>query len=178
MRITYSAEVDVAYIYLTDERGSVDTVVVDPDRLDIMLDFDFSERLVGVEVLDASERLDLKHLRQHIDKVDGPVFRWFHLTWELESLLKKELPIEATETHGKVWVKEVSQNTVKVRLDNTGEIREVTRRELEDLDITPAKVIRELGILRTLYEMGRPSWPAKPYTLKVERDISELTPKQ
>jgi len=29
---------------------------------DIALDFDAQERLVGIEVLDASKRLDLKHL--------------------------------------------------------------------------------------------------------------------
>ena len=52
----------------------------------------------------------------------------------------------------------------------------MTRKELEDLDITPTKVIEKLGILHTLYEMGRPYWPAKPYTIKVERDLSELTP--
>ena len=175
MRITYDAGVDAAYIYLTERRGDLETVVHD---YVVMLDFVEGDRLAGVEVLDASMRLDLAYLRPYIDKLDGPVFRWFHLTWELKNLLKEEFPIEATETHDKVWVKEVSRNTVKVRFDGTGEIREVGRKELEDLDITPAKAIRKLGILHTLYEMGRPPWPAKPYTFKVERDLSELTPNQ
>lgn len=178
MRITYSADVDVAYIYLTDQRGSIDTIVVDPERIDLMLDFDFSERLVGVEVLDASMRLDLRYLRPHIDKLDGPAFRWSHFVWEMRDLLKHESPIETSESHGKTWVEEVARDTVKIRLDSTGEIRDVTRKELEDLDITPYKVTRGLGILHTLYEMGRPPWPAKPYTIKVQRDISELIPNQ
>ena len=142
-----------------------------------MVDLDPNHRLEGIEVLDASVRLDLRHLRPHIDKLDGPVFRWFHLTWEMESLLKQESPIEATERHGKAWVEEVGRSAVKIRFDGNGEIREITRRELEDLDITPRQVIRKLGILHTLYEMGRPPWPAKSYSIEVSRDLSELTPK-
>ncbi len=178
MRITYSADVDAAYIYLTDQRGSVDTVVVDAERLDLMLDFDFNERLVGVEVLDASKRLDLKHLRQHIDKLDGPAFRWSHFVGETRDLLEQESPIKETETHEKTWVEDVGLDTVKIRSDKTGEIRKITRQQLEELDITPSKVIHKLGILHTLYEMGRPPWPAKPRIFPLQRDLSELTPKQ
>lgn len=177
MRITYSAEVDVAYIYLTDERGSLDTVVVDPDRVDLMLDFDVGERLVGVEVLDASMRLDLRHLRPHIEKLDGPYFRWSHFVLEMRDLLEQESPIDETQVHDKTWVEEVGKGMVKIRSDKTGESQEITRSQLEDLDITPAKVIREMGIIHTLYEMGRPPWPAKPRRYPVQRDFAELIPK-
>lgn len=177
MRITYSAEVDVAYIYLTDERGTVDTVVVDPDRGDLMLDFDVSERLVGIEVLDASMRLDLRHLRPYIEKLDGPHFRWSHFALEMRDLLEQESPIEETQFHAKTWVEEVGKSMVKIRSDKTGEIQEITRSQLEDLDITPAKVIRDMGIFHTLYEMGRPPWPAKPRRYPLQRDFAELIPK-
>ena len=178
MKITYSAEVDVAYVYLTEERGSVDTVVVDPDRVDLMLDFDFSERLVGIEVLDASIRLDLKHLRPYIDKIDGPCFRWSHFKLEMRDLLEKESPISNTNGQGEGWVEEVGQNTVKIRVDKTGEVREISRSQLEELDITPSRAIRDMGIMYTLYEMGRPLWPAKPRRYFLQRNLSELTPKQ
>ena len=178
MRITYSADADAAYVYLTDELDNVDTVVVDPDRMDLMIDFNFKDRLAGIEVLDASERLDLRYLRPHIDKIDGPVFRWWHFVAEMRDLLEQESPIEATPRHDKTWVKEVGRSSVKIRLDKTGETREVTRSELEDLDITPFKVIRELGILYTLYEMGRPPWPTKPRTFPLQRDLPELTANQ
>ncbi len=178
MRITYSAEVDVAYIYLTDTTGNVDTVVVDPERSDLMLDFDFSDRLVGVEVLDASLRLDLKHLRPHIDKLDGPSFRWSTFVLEMRDLLEQESPIWETDTHEKAWVEEVGLDTVKIRSDRTGEIQEVMRLHLEDLDVAPSKVIEGLGILHTLYEMGRPPWPAKKRLYPLQRDLSELVTRQ
>ena len=178
MRITYDSVADASYIYLTDDRKHLETITVEPFGFDLMLDVDEDQRLQGIEVLDASTRLDLRYLRPHIDKLDGPVFRWFHFTWQMENLLKKGHPIEGSETHEKAWVKEVGRNIIKIGFDGTEEIREVTRKELEDLDITPTKVIRELGVLHTLYEMGRPPWPAKLYTITVERDLSELTPSQ
>ena len=59
MRITYDAKADAVYIYLTDEVSEPETRKVDSE---INLDFDTSGRLVGIEVLAASERLDLAHL--------------------------------------------------------------------------------------------------------------------
>ena len=178
MRITYDSVADAAYIYLVEKRNHLESVLVEEVDFWLVVDLDPDHRLEGIEVLDASERLDLKHLRPHIDKLDGPVFRWFHLARELENLLKEELPIEATNFHGKAWVTEVGRDTVKIRLDSISETKEVARKELEDLDITPTKVIEKLGILHTLYEMGRPPWPTKPYTFKVDRDLSELAPSQ
>ena len=176
MRITYDSVADAAYIYLVEQRNHMESIQVDSVDFWLVVDLDPDHRLEGIEVLDASERLDLKHLRPHIDKLDGPVFRWFHLTRELESLLENEMPVEATKSHAKAWIREVGRNTVKIRFDGSEETREIARKELEDLDITPDRVIRKLGILHTLYEMGRPPWPAKPHTIKVERDLSQLTP--
>lgn len=59
MRITYDAKADAVYIYLTDAVSEPETRKVDSE---INLDFDSSGRLVGIEVLAASERLDLAHL--------------------------------------------------------------------------------------------------------------------
>ena len=59
MRISYDAKADAVYIYLGEEVSAPETRSVDED---INLDFDVRGRLVGVEVLSASERLDLKHL--------------------------------------------------------------------------------------------------------------------
>ena len=59
MKITYDPQVDALYIYLTGRIMEPETRPVDDD---IILDFDIERRLVGIEVLDASKRLDLKHL--------------------------------------------------------------------------------------------------------------------
>ncbi len=66
MRVTYDPQVDAAYIYLVDEiliGGVHDTYPCDPrpapDGVDgmINLDFDYDDRLIGIEVIDASKRL-------------------------------------------------------------------------------------------------------------------------
>ncbi len=59
MKITYDPMVDAVYVYLTAKIKEPETRHIDED---INLDFDAKMRLVGIEVLDASKRLDLKHL--------------------------------------------------------------------------------------------------------------------
>ncbi|HCU51563.1 MAG TPA: hypothetical protein DGG94_17485 [Micromonosporaceae bacterium] len=61
MRIEYDKEADAAYIYLVTEigvGGVAKTVPCDPTAAgEINLDFDSEDRLIGIEVLDASKRL-------------------------------------------------------------------------------------------------------------------------
>ena len=66
MEITYDPKVDAVYIRLIPGKHQVVTSNVDED---IALDFDAQERLVAIEVLDASKRLDLKHLLVHAEKI-------------------------------------------------------------------------------------------------------------
>lgn len=61
MKMHYDQDVDAAYIYLTEIKdGGVDRIVSIDDR--IALDFDKKGRLLGIEVLDASELLPRKTL--------------------------------------------------------------------------------------------------------------------
>lgn len=62
MRLTYDVAADAAYIYLIDEIGPGEvakTAICDVrlDRASVNLDFDSSQRLVGVEILGASRVL-------------------------------------------------------------------------------------------------------------------------
>ena len=62
MKITYDASVGAAYIYLTDDiepGGVARTYCCDPQEVKglVNLDFDSGGRLIGIEVLDASELL-------------------------------------------------------------------------------------------------------------------------
>ncbi|MBU6400063.1 MAG: DUF2283 domain-containing protein [Verrucomicrobia bacterium] len=67
MKITYDAEVDAAYIYLTEQRGEVTTVKANEN---VYLDYGAADELVGIEILDASEVLgfDRKHPKIQVDK--------------------------------------------------------------------------------------------------------------
>ena len=62
MNIKYDKSVDSAYIYLSDETENIEvnkTYTCDPLKIDgeINLDFDSSGRLIGIEVLNASKKL-------------------------------------------------------------------------------------------------------------------------
>ena len=61
MRITYDQEADAAYIYLVpiEAGGVAQTYSCDPSQVNgmINLDFDREGRLLGIEVLDASQKL-------------------------------------------------------------------------------------------------------------------------
>lgn len=57
MKIRYDPEVDAAYISFKDSRVQVTTVRITED---IAIDFGPHEEIVGIEILDASEHLNLK----------------------------------------------------------------------------------------------------------------------
>ena len=62
MKVTYDCSVNAAYIYLADIIGPGEvkkTYACDPTEVNgqINLDFDSSGRLIGIEVLDASQLL-------------------------------------------------------------------------------------------------------------------------
>ena len=153
MRITYDALVDVAYIRLDDEL----TAAEGPRDLgdDIYLDFDSQNRLVGIELLDASIRLNLPRLKPFIRKLDGPEFRWRLLLVDLYNRKWKELPVETAESGAKHWIEDIAEDSVKVRSDLSGQSWKITRTELENLDVTPNKLIDKADVRYSLWELGR-----------------------
>ena len=57
MKIEIDKEVDAAYIYLKDNIGDADVARTISINNDIVLDFDTGNKLVGIEVLNASKNL-------------------------------------------------------------------------------------------------------------------------
>ena len=68
MKVTYDPTVDAAYIQITSSRGGVETTLVDDH---VAVDIDSERRVVGVEILDASSRLDLEDLKSFDFEVHG-----------------------------------------------------------------------------------------------------------
>ena len=64
MRISYDKEVNAAYISLTERIGVGGVKKTVPVDNDINLDFDSEDRLVGIEVLAASDRLPAEVLSE------------------------------------------------------------------------------------------------------------------
>ena len=155
MRITYDAQGDVAYISLDEQLAAAEG----PRDLgdDIYLDFDSRNRLIGIELLDASLRLNLPRLRPFITKLDGPKFRWSLLLVDLYNRKWKELPVETDKSGDKHWVEEIAEESVEVRSASSSKVRKILRSQLEDLDVTPSKLIDERDVLFSLWEIGRPN---------------------
>ena len=68
MKATYDPSVDAAYIQITSSRGGVETTLVDDH---VVVDIDCERRVVGMEILDASSRLDLEDLKSFDFEVYG-----------------------------------------------------------------------------------------------------------
>jgi uncharacterized protein YuzE len=77
VRITYDADADAAYIYLTEiEPGGVATTVPGwpgTEAFMVNLDFDAEKHLVGIEIMDASVKLPPDFLSQLNDHSAEPL---------------------------------------------------------------------------------------------------------
>lgn len=151
MRITYDPEADAAYFYMALKTDVPETREVDGD---INLDFDVAERLVGVEVLDASKRLDIDYLLPFLEIIGREEPGWHQLRAKLLRCKQSGAPVK-TKTKGmKNWVEEVKTNHVSLRRDKAGTIVRVTRVDLENKDNEWHKHHRRLAIVKRLWEIG------------------------
>ena len=153
MRITYDVEVDAAYIYLSATVKDPETVQIDDD---INLDFDANNRLVGIEVLSASERLDLSYLEPLVETFQSRPVSWHRLKNEL--LRRKQLgePIKTLKQGVKNWVKEVGDDYVILASEHPRavSVRRITREVLENRNLDEHKKHRRKAIVQTLWSIG------------------------
>ena len=155
MRISYDARVDALYIKLIQGKSRVVTTTVD---FDINLDFDERDRLVGIEVLDASKRLDLPHLfpvewegDYAGQKLPSTAEKdtWDKMRSELVRRKQEDMPVETLEKHCKNWVEDVSEEFVIVRRDEGGKCK-ITRDEFENGTKEMLEQKRKWAIVRAL----------------------------
>jgi len=67
MKIKYDKKIDAAYIYLNNKKTKVNsTYCCDPSEIngEINLDFDSDGKLIGIEIQDASKKLNIELLKQ------------------------------------------------------------------------------------------------------------------
>lgn len=98
VKITCDSEVDAANIYLTT--GMTEAVIRQVEE-NINLDFDGANRLVGIEIFDASERLDLKYLGPLVEDIGRNVAGWPRLRQELLRCKQEVKPVTTTFRHVK-----------------------------------------------------------------------------
>ena len=149
MKITYDAQADAAYIYLTDKVKSLDTRHVDED---IALDFDGDGRLVGVEVLDAYERLDMDQLLPRV-QVLGPLSPcWGRLKRELRRRKEVGQAVLTSSTGVHSWVDQVGTDYVVVLSEGSDKPHKVTAEEIQDGE--PQKSGAEKPLISALRKLG------------------------
>ena len=134
MRITYDGEADAAYIYLTDKFKEPETRQVDQD---INLDVDVVNRLIGIEVLDASKRLDLEYLAPLVENIGRIEPGWPKLRRELLRRKHAGEPVKTRVRRIRNWVKEVGDDYVILLSEKSrqGNTRTLTRDEIYDKDL-------------------------------------------
>ena len=164
MNISYDARVDAVYIKLIPGHHEVDTKLVDDW---VALDFDVRNRLVGIEVLDASERLELSGLLPvgfpgdfaSVLAADGdgttePTSEWDRLGAELRRRKKAGVPVETLRQHRKNWVEEVQKDYVILKRHVSGSTVTVARSELEHDTEDQLLTNFKLSIARALRELA------------------------
>ena len=136
MHVTYDSQVDAVYIKIIPGKHKVVTVNVDED---IALNLDEQDRLIGIEILDASKRLDLRYLipvevTKQTDEKSPEQLKivWDKLRKELIRRKKAGIPVETLVHHNENWVEEVSEEYVVMRRGKSGRRCKITRSEFED----------------------------------------------
>lgn len=141
MKITYDAEADAVYIYLSDNVQLPETREIEKD---INMDFNEHNQLVGIEILAASERLNLSFLIPFVKRLDA---EWEGLQKELEKRKRTGELVETSENESKYLVEEVGFTYVRLKSQNTKTVKTVTAMQLmrSSPDQPLLKVLRKIG---------------------------------
>ena len=141
MKITYDAEADAVYIYLSDNVQLPETREIEKD---INMDFNEHNQLVGIEILAASERLNLSFLIPFVKRLDA---EWEGLQKELEKRKRTGELVETSEGESKYLVEEVGFTYVRLKSQNTKTVKTVTAMQLmrSSPDQPLLKVLRKIG---------------------------------
>ena len=141
MKITYDAEADAVYIYLSDNVHLPETREIEEN---INMDFNEHNQLVGIEILAASERLNLSFLIPFVKRLDA---EWEGLQKELEKRKRTGELVETSENESKYLVEEVGFTYVRLKSQNTKTVKTVTAMQLmrSSPDQPLLKVLRKIG---------------------------------
>lgn len=97
MKITYDPYADAVYIYLTTKKHELTTHVIEEEE--IMVDTGKDRAVVGIEILDASSRLNLEELKTLEFVEHGPPTSAEELrAAELTAVREREAEYEAVKS--------------------------------------------------------------------------------
>ena len=153
MKVKYEPEHDIAYIYIAGEVKYVGTHSLD---FDIHLDLDHEGRLLGIEVLDATRRLDLE--RPFMVTLDDKCpSGWPKLQEELRRRMEVGLPVITPPSRHRNWIRDVGEDYVVLQRDksSSGRIRKIEASDLESCDADHPRKTGKLRLIQALRQLGQ-----------------------
>ncbi len=96
MKVTYDPYADAVYIYLTTKKHELTTHVIEEEE--IMVDIGENRAVFGIEILDASSRLDLEELKTLEYVEHGPPVSAEELRAEIGAHRDKEAEYEHAQS--------------------------------------------------------------------------------
>ena len=153
MKVEYEPEYDIAYIHIAGEVKFVGTHSLD---LDIHLDLDADGRLLGIEVLDATRRLDLE--RPFLVTMDDKCpSGWPKLKEELRRRKDVGLPVISQPSRLKNWIKDVGEDYVVLQKNQPPNDRSsiIKAEELENYDTNQLRKTGKVRLVRALRQLGQ-----------------------
>lgn len=153
MKVEYEPDYDIAYIYIAGELKYVGTHSLD---FDIHLDLDHDGRLLGIEILDATRRLDLE--RPFMVTIDDKFPQgWPKLREELCRRMDVGLPVITQPKRAKNWIKDVGEDYVVLQKDQPphGRTRKIRATDLESCDLDRHRRSGNLRVIEALRQLGQ-----------------------
>ena len=98
MKVTYDPYANAVYIYLTTEKHELATHVIEEEEIMVDVSTNRHRTVVGVEILDASSRLDIEELKTVEFVEHGRPVSSEELRVELAAVREKEAEYEAAKT--------------------------------------------------------------------------------
>lgn len=153
MKVSYDQKYDIAYIYIAGQVKYAGTHSLD---FDIHLDLDPDGRLLGIEILDATRRLDLAYPFM-VTRDDKIPTGWPQLREELRRRMGVGLPIITESKHAKNWITDVGDDYVVLRPDKSESSQDckIKASDLENDDLDHHRKNADADIIKTLWLLGQ-----------------------
>jgi uncharacterized protein YuzE len=152
MRITYDPWADAVSFHIgSPEKGIVDYADVDGDTF---IHFDPDNRIVAMEILGASRRLDLDFLLPEITLLGDEGYQtWRRLQVALWRRKQAGQPIIAGAKEKTYWISQIENHSVTLIAESVSVT--ISEQDLDNLDIASHKKLTRGDIVEALWELGQ-----------------------
>ena len=153
MRITYDPWADAVSFYIGGpEKGIVDYADVDGDTI---VHFDGDNRIVELEVLAASQRLDLDFLLPEIILLGDEGYpTWRKLQVALWRYKQAGQPIIAGAKEKTYWISKIEDHAVTLFAESSSVPVTISAEDLDNPDIATHKKLARGELVEVLWGMG------------------------